>query len=251
MLTLRKIILLLSFLNTIDAQGIVITKYPDLKTQRDSTQIISWSSPVRLNKVSIDLYQHSTMRQRLGQTNVQLNNFQWEVSSDATIGSDYFIKITGISTINGTAWANTPTFSIVYSKTENTTGLFITLIILGAVIVSMIWVCCYKNNLQPPLHTHLVPCQSGYQSYSTNIPTATVANVANGPIPIVLTNPVSQSGYSGRSVAAAGAGGFLGGMMVDEMLHSNHHHTGNSNTDFGGGFFGGGGGGGDSSGGFC
>ncbi len=231
------------------SKGIEITQYPDSSIERGSTQIISWTSPVKLDSVSIDLYQMSNFKKNLGRTNQQLNNFNWKVSGNAPLGDEYYIKITGKSDINGTAWANTPTFSII---SNGTNAVVIVILIIGVILVcSGISICCKRNtsgpiigNLNQPLPTQQIPVAQ---------PTAATypPPVSTYPPQVVVAS--QRQGYSGGSVAGAAVGGFAAGVVVDEIMHSggHHHHHHHSNNDFGSGsFFGGGDSGGDSSYGF-
>jgi len=244
MQSLKNILIVLAFINTIDAQGIQITQYPGPSIVRGSNQIISWSSPIKLDQITIDLYQNNAMRERLGQTSQSISNYNWKVSNTAPNGINYFIKITGLSHVNGTAWANTPTFSIVNSSTPNIVKIIV--FVLVAILIGCLFSTSCKKNTNYD--------QSLTAPFAKQYPTATpVAGTQGGTnvLPVVTPNPMyQQRGYSGGTVAAAGAGGFLGGVMVDEMLHSHHTSNNNNTSDFGGGIFGGGGGGGNSSGGF-
>ena len=75
MQSLKNILIVLAFINTIDAQGIQITQYPGPSIVRGSNQIISWSSPIKLDQITIDLYQNNAMRERLGQTSQSISNY--------------------------------------------------------------------------------------------------------------------------------------------------------------------------------
>ena len=59
MLNLVHINLLLLCITTINSQGITITQSPDSETEQGSTQIISWTSPIKLDEITIDLYQNT------------------------------------------------------------------------------------------------------------------------------------------------------------------------------------------------
>lgn len=243
-----------------NSQGIVITQYPPSKVNIDSSQIISWKSPIKLDSVSIDLYQRRQFKQNLGSTNQNLNNFKWDVSRNCDLGDEYFIKITGKSHINGTAWVNTPNFSIVLDGM--TAGTISIITIVGVIVLLLFCVYGCKNNnkrksilgdLNSPLAQEGIPVA---QPTAATYPPTVVHNqpaAATYP-PTVIVQPQRQ-GYSGNSVAGAAVGGFATGVLVDEMIHSgghHRHHHNNQYSDFGGGsFFGNNNsGGGDSSWGF-
>ena len=245
----RNILFLIFTLYRCESNGIILTQYPPSKVDIGSSQIISWKSPVVLDSVSIDLYQRSQFKQNLGQTNQNLNNFRWDVSSHAELGDSYFIKITGKSNINGTAWVNTPTFSIVINGM--TTGTISLITIVSIIGILFLCVCCNTNNKKYPRSPTL-----NQPFVANNIP---VAQPTNGTYPAAATYPPTvvvqpqTRGYSGSSVAGAAAGGFVAGIITDEIVHDNGHHH-HHNSDFGSGsFFDGnnsGGGGSDSSWGF-
>ena len=252
----RNFLFFIFTLYSCEAKGIVLTKYPPSKVNVGSSQIISWTSPIKLDAVSIDLYQKGQFKQNLGNTNQNLNNFKWDVGYNSDLGDSYLIKVTGKSNINGTAWVNTPTFSIVLD--DLSAGNISIITIVGIIFILLLCVCCnfskrkrVKGQLNVPFNQQSIPvAQPTAATYPPNMihqPTA-----ATYP-PTIVVEPQRQ-GYSGSSVAGAAAGGFVTGMIVDEIVHSSgHHHHHNHNSDFGGGgFFGdnNSGGGGDSSYGF-
>lgn len=252
----RNILFLIFTLYSCESNGIVLTQYPPSKVDIGSSQIISWKSPVVLDSVSIDLYQRSQFKQNLGQTNQNLNNFKWNVSPHSDLGDSYFIKITGKSNINGTAWVNTPTFSIVLNGMTSGTISIITIVSIIGILV--LCVCCNTNNkkysrlgnLNQPFVDNNIPVA---RATNGTYPTAVVHQPSAATYPPTVVVQPETRGYSGSSVAGAAAGGFAAGVIVDEMIHSGRHHH-HHNSDFGGGgFFDGNnsaGGGGDSSWGF-
>jgi hypothetical protein len=228
-----------------NSQGIVITQYPPSKVNIDSSQVISWKSPVKLDSVSIDLYQRKQFKQNLGKTNQNLNNFKWDVSRNCDLGDEYYIKITGKSHINGTAWVNTPNFSIVLDGMTSGTISIIT--VVGVIVLLLSCVCaCSKTNkrksilgdLNSPLAHQGIPVgQPTATTYPPNIVHHQPA-AATYP-PTVILQPQRQS-YSRGSVAGAAVGGIVTGIVVDEVIHRGghrHHHHTNHDYDFGGGRF--------------
>ena len=207
--------------------GLKFTQYPPSVVYPSSTQVIAWTSPVHLDSVAIDLYQNSVYKQRLGQTNQKATLFNWHVSDTAHTGKYYFVKVTGISNSNGTAWANSPLFSIELSQSQQRTGY-----IVGGILILFILVCCvyfmrrnrtvYNKQLTTPFA-------------ATYPPQAVPINPMNNNPPIYYRQ---QQGYSGTAVAGGVAAGVISGIVLDEAIHSGRHHH---SSNFGGGEFGGGG----------
>ena len=242
-----KYFILFIIVKTTSSAGITITHSPDKETKLGSSQIISWSTSVDLDSVKLDLYYHNQFKTTLGETSQSLTNYKWVVPNNLALGDNYFIKVTGKSIINGTAWANTDSFSISSSMNQKNLVVYI---IIGIIIVIVCISSCrtrnrYTNNSYP------------------------VAGTVGGNV-LPVTYAQSSGGYSGSSVAVAGGGGFLAGMATERLLEGGGNNSGgggffggdsggggggffgDDSGGGGGGFFGGdsGGGGGDNSGGF-
>ena len=229
-----------------NSQGIIITQYPPSKVNIDSSQVISWKSPIKLDSVSIDLYQRKQFKQNLGNTNQNLNNFKWDVSRNCDLGDEYYIKITGKSHINGTAWVNTPKFSIVLDGITAGTISIITIVGIIVLLILCVYACNKKKNrrksilgdLNSPLaHPGIPVAQPAATTYPPTLvhhqPSATTYP------PTVIIQPQRPS-YSRGSVTGAAAGGLVTGIVVDELIHRGghrHHHQTNHRSDFGGGSF--------------
>lgn len=229
----------------IAADGITIIQSPPYHVLQGSTQPISWEVPsgVVLKSTKVDIYQNSQYRQTLGMINSAAKSFQWSVSYNAKTGNNYAIRVTATSTQGKTAWATSPTFSIV-SNTNGVPGSpivnIVVLIIATIVLVSLCGCFCKKRYVRISDRFAGNGVTSDY--YTMNPPP--VANaVYNTPgyngVSAIPVNP-TRTGYSTGTVAGAALAGMVGGVVLDEALHhGDRHHGGNHQgfSDFGGGTF--------------
>ena len=250
-ITMLKYLVWLLYVLNIRATDITITQFPSSQVLRGRSQTISWIVPdgVILQTSKVDIYQNSQFAQTLGLINNQAKSFIWSVSPSARTGRGYAIRVTGTSTAGKTAWATTPSFSIVSNMSTSSNGVGIGAIvgISLAVIVLLIMCGCKRRNYRNG-HTgvYLEEGRANYHTMAQGIP------VAN---PTIIRRPTS--GYSGSSMAGAALAGVAGGVVLDEVLSSRRHswyggndYGGNDygGNDYGGGTFGDGGdfgGGGD------
>ena len=225
-------------IQSVHSLGITLTQYPSSTVYLESDQIISWKSPIHLDQVTIDLYQHSNKLQTLGQTNQQVSQFKWHVSDESALGGDFFVRVTGISNMNGTAWVNSPAFSIALNHSQRV-GMYV---ILGIFALLVILGCLYCSRKKQYRH---VEYTSPFVSNTVaGMPPSVCVPPPMNPVantPVVHATPIytgGNNGYSRSTVAGAAAAGVMGGIILDEAMHSgrHHHHT----IDFGGGTFGGG-----------
>tara|TARA_E500000178_G_scaffold220230_1_gene217292 strand:+ start:481 stop:1206 length:726 start_codon:yes stop_codon:yes gene_type:complete len=219
-----------------------IIQQPDSAVFQGSTQTITWRTNMTLSEVSIDLYKHSKFVANIGQTKKDVRTFAWKVSKTATCGSDYFLKISLVTSTKSKFWINTQTFDIVDNfNLMDLLWLLLLLICFVPYCAKKMNCSCGNDNYKEPFLPTAVPVQPGTEPPTLNrYPTYSQ--------PVYTTNPISTSNNT-RSVA----GGFALGVAADELFHHSHNHSSffdNNSNNFGGGDFGVsdfGGNGGDSS----
>lgn len=229
----------------VDANNIEIIQQPDSAVFQGSTQTITWRTNMTLDEVLVDLYHNGKFVTNIGQTNKDVRTFAWKVSETATCGSNYFLKINMITSINSKYWINTQTFDIVDNfNWKDLLWLLLLLVCLFPYCAKKMNCCERNNNYKEPFLPTALPAQLGavaepppsnrYPTYSQQIYT---------------TNPISRSNNTGSV-----AGGFALGVAADELFHHSHNRSSffdnNDSNNFGSGDFGVsdfGGNGGDSS----
>ena len=154
-------LLLLGFIYSF-ANGITLIIYPFEEVFIGSDQIITWISPVPLDRSSIDLYRTSTFTQTLGHTGKNVSTFIWHVSNDVPEGTDFFIKVTGTSHINGTSSDNTPTFTIKDIDLRGWDVSSITICIIGVIILMGCYACCRNKEHMPDKSALSAPFAATY-----------------------------------------------------------------------------------------
>lgn len=130
------------------ANGIKLIIYPFEEVFVGSDQIITWISPIPLDTTAIDLYRGGLFTQALGNTSKDVYNFIWTVGNDIE-GTDFFIKVTGTSDINGSSSDNTPTFLITDIGASVWWISRTAICIIGMIILTWCCICCRKKN-----HSH-------------------------------------------------------------------------------------------------
>lgn len=238
----RFLIIILQALS-ISGDGLTLISYPINSILTGSSQIISWNVPtgVILKTVKVDIYQSSQYRQTLGVINNNAKSFNWEVSPKANKGIGYAIRVTGTSTEGNTAWATSPSFSIVSSDNTNSNNLGVEGIVGIVVIMLATSSLCYcvRNKRTDKLE---LDTETNYHTMQKGIPVANPypINPTNPNYPTNFTRTPMGNNYSGTSVAGAAVAGLATGVILDEVInHRNRVITDNSN--FGGGTFGDGG----------
>ena len=94
---------------------LTLYQYPTSPVYQNSKQLISWIQSTQLNTVRIDLYQKYNYLQKLGTVSNYTDQFVWIVSKNTDIGSNYSIRITGLTFNNNTLFNTYLVYPVSYN----------------------------------------------------------------------------------------------------------------------------------------